>query len=273
MTALARLAHLLRLPRYAVLPAVVAGASAAYDPALRPRFELLLLLGAFLFAVAGAEATLASRVRPGETPRAGRGVPAWVTLPVALLAALLLVAARGWPMFWVCAAAILLACAFAAGPRLSDTPLAGPITILWMGPLASVGAALALVGTVAPAALWIGLPIGFLADAARRAWIAAAAENADAGAAVAGPSAPPWFAGDYVAAFGVVPVLIVAGGLPEVALLALLALPWTLREFARIRAGYTWRDAVTRTRLMHAAFALLLAATTFAARVFATRAA
>ena len=266
MTALARLAHLLRLPRYAVLPAVVAGASAAYDPALRPRFELLLLLGAFLFAVAGAEATLATRARPGEPSRA-RGVPAWVTLAVALLAAVLLVAARGWPMFWISVAATLLACAFAAGPRLADTGLAAPITILWMGPLATAGAALALVGTVAPPALWIGLPIGFLADAARRAWIAASFEDRRM------PEAPAWFAGDLVAAFGVIPVLVVAGGLPMIALLALLALPWTLREFQRVRAGYTWRDAVGRTRLLHAAFALLLAAPTVAARVFATRAA
>ncbi len=273
MSALARLAHLLRLPRYAVLPAVLAGASAAFDPALRPRFDLLILLGMFLFAVAGAEATLATRVRPGEAPRIGKGTPTWITLSVALITAFLLVAARGWPMFWVCTAATLLACAFAAGPRLSDTPLAGPITILWLGPLASAGAALALVGTVAPPALWIGVPIGFMADAARRAWIAAAAEKSDATAGAHGPPAPPWFAADYVAAFGVIPLLVVARGLPQVALLALLALPWTLLEFARIRTGYAWGDAVTRTRLMHAAFALLLAATTFAARVFATRAA
>jgi hypothetical protein len=271
VTASARLAHLLRLPRYAVLPAVIAGASAAYDPALRPRFELLALLGAFLFAVAGAEATLAARLRPGEEPRAA-SVPAWITLPVALVAAFLLVAARGWPMFWVCTAAILLACAFASGPRLSDTALAGPVTVVWMGPLATAGAALALVGTVAPPALWIGLPIGFLADAARRAWIAAAAE-ASAAAATPAPPAPPWFAGDFVAAYGVLPVLILAGGLPAIALLALAALPWTLRELARVRGDYAWRDAVTRTRLVHAAFALILAATTFAARVFATRAA
>ena len=269
MKAAARLAHLLRLPRYAVLPAVIAGASAAYDPALRPRFELLVLLGAFLFAVAGAEATLAARLRPGEAPRKGR-VPAWVTLPLALVAATLLVAARGWPMFWVCTAAVLLACAFAAGPRLSDTALAGPVTIAWMGPLATAGAALALVGTVAPPALWIGLPIGFLADAARRAWIAATAEGATAAPA---PPAPPWFAGDHVAAFGVIPVLILAGGLPAAALLALAAVPWSLREIARVRSGYAWREAANRTRLLHAAFALILAATTFAARVFATRAA
>lgn len=269
MTASARLAHLLRLPRYAVLPAVVAGASAAYDPALRPRFEVLLLLGAFLFAVAGAEATLAKRLHPGEPPRKG-SVPAWVTLPVALVAAILLVAARGWPMFWVCTAAILLACAFATGPRLSDTALAGPVTVVWMGPLATAGAALALVGTVAPPALWIGLPIGFLADAARRAWIAASAE---AKPAAPKPPAPPWFAADFVAAYGVLPVLILAGGLPAAAFLALAALPWTLRELARVRGDYAWRDAVTRTRLLHAAFALILAATTFAARVFATRAA
>ena len=267
MTKLAQLAHLLRLPRYSVLPAVVAGAGAAFDPALRPRFDLLLLLGVFLFVVAGAEVTLATRARPGEAPRSKRGVPAWATLGVAFVAAVLLVAARGWPMFWVCVAAVLLACAFAAGPRLADTGLAGPITILWMGPLATAGAALALVGTVAPQAFWIGLPIGFLADAARRAWIAASHEERRM------PDAPPWFAADFVAAFGVVPVLVVAGGLPFVALLALLALPWTLREVGRVRAGYAWRDAVGRTRLLHATFALLLAATTFVARLFATRAA
>jgi len=70
-------------------------------------------------------------------------------------------------------------------------------------------------------------------------------------------------------------VLALSGGLPAIALLALVVAPWTFGELARVRAGagYAWRDTVNRTRLVHAAFALLLAAATFAARVFATRAA
>jgi hypothetical protein len=61
--------------------------------------------------------------------------------------------------------------------------------------------------------------------------------------------------------------------LPVVALVALGGLPWVGFELARARGAYPWRDAAARTRLLHATVALVLAATTFAARVVATRAA
>jgi 1,4-dihydroxy-2-naphthoate octaprenyltransferase len=261
-----RFASLLRLPRIAVLPAVLAGAAAAYDPSLRPQWTVLFGFGLFLFAAADAEQTLAGGLRRATAARF------FAALAVALAAGVVLVVVRGWPMFWVVTAALLVATAFVAGPRLSDTALAGPAMIAWMGPIASAGAALALVGTVSPEALWIGLPIGFLADAVRRAHRAARLESA-AVAGTSGTAAPPWFAGDLVAAFGAVPALIAIGRLPWVALLALCALPWVLREIARVRGGYAWSEAAQRARLLHAGFALLLTATTFVARVLATRAA
>ena len=285
MTVAARFASIVRLPRIAVLPAVVAGAGAGYDPSLRPQWATLLGFALFLFATADAEQTLAGGLRRGTTRRF------FASLTVALVAAALLVAARGWPMFWVVITALLVAIAFVNGPRLSDTALAGPATIAWMGPIASAGAALALTGSVAPPALWIGLPIGFLADAVRRAHRTARLEaagalsaanagmgsgagfGANAGTGTGGPAAPPWFAGDLVAAFGAIPLLILTGGLPWIALLTLVALPWVLREITRARGPYAWSEAAERTRLLHAGFALLLAATTFAARWFATRAA
>lgn len=279
MTPVERLTHLLRLPRFSVLPSVLAGACAAYDPALRPQWTTLGLFAAFLFAIGDAEAMLAHG-RPGRAAPPGAGARFAASLALALVCATILVAVRGWPMFWFVSAATLLATAFIAGPRLADTALGGPLTILWMGPLATAGASYALVGAVAPPALWVGLPIGFLADAARRAHEAARHEHEGGGSAVTGafghgggPLAPPWFAGDLVAGFGAVPVLILAGELPWVALLALAALPWALHEFRRARNGYVWREAAARARLLHAGFALVLAATTLAARLFSTRAA
>lgn len=274
MSPVERLTHLLRLPRFAVLPSVLAGACAAFDPALRPQAVPLLLFAAFLFAIGDAEAILAHG-RPGRAAPPGAGGRFAASLGLALLCAALLVMLRGWPMFWIVLTATLLAAAFIAGPRLADTALGGPLTIVWMGPLATAGASLALVGTVAPPALWIGVPIGFLADAARRAHDAARAGHASAapGHDEGNTIAPPWFAGDLVAAFGAVPVLIIAGELPWIALLALCALPWALREFRRARGAYVWREAAARTRLLHAGFAIVLALAALAARVYATRAA
>jgi 1,4-dihydroxy-2-naphthoate octaprenyltransferase len=265
-----RFSTLLRLPRIAVLPAVVAGAAASYDPSLRPAWAALLGFGLFLFATADAEQTIANRLRRATAPRL------FAALAVALAAAVVLVAARGWPMFWVVTSALLIATAFVAGPRLSDTALAAPATIAWMGPIASAGAGLALTGTISPAALWIGVPIGFLADAIRRAHRTARLQAAGAG--LVGdpghaPAAPPWFTGDLVAAFGAVVLLVATGGLPLVAIVSLVALPWVFREVVRARGRYAWSEAAQRTRLLHAGFALLLAAATFAARVVATRAA
>jgi 1,4-dihydroxy-2-naphthoate octaprenyltransferase len=262
-----RLTHLLRLPRFAVLPSVLAGACAAYDPAVRPQWTTLALFAAFLFAVGDAEAILAHG-RPGRPSPPGGGARFAASLGLGLVCATLLVALRGWPMFWIVGTAALMASAFIAGPRLADTGLGGPLTIVWMGPLATGGAALALSGSVAPPALWIGVPIGFLADAARRAHDAARIESHAAEA-----QAPPWFAGDLVAAFGAVPALILGGGLPWAALLALGALPWVLREFTRVRDGYVWREAAARTRLLHAGFAIVLGVATLGARLFSTRAA
>jgi 1,4-dihydroxy-2-naphthoate octaprenyltransferase len=279
VTPVERLSHLLRLPRFSVLPSVFAGACAAYDPVLRPQWATLGLFAAFLFAIGDAEGLLAHG-RPGRPAPPGAGARFAASLALALVCGALVVALRGWPMFWFVSAATLLATAFIAGPRLAETSLGGPLTILWMGPLATAGASFALTGAVAPPALWIGLPIGFLADAARRAHEAARHEHEGLAVGSTGaighdgqPAAPPWFAGDLVAGFGAVPALILAGELPWAALLALVVAPWALREFARARGGYVWREAAVRTRLLHAGFAVALALTTFAARLFSTRAA
>ena len=274
MTPVERLTHLLRLPRFAVLPSVLAGACAAFDPAQRMQWGTLGLFAIFLFSIGDAEAILAHG-RPGQPARPGSGARFAASLGLALACAGMLVAMRGWPMFWIACTATLLAAAFIAGPRLADTALGGPLTIVWMGPLATSGASLALIGAVTPPALWIGMPIGFLADAARRAHDAAHLEHSsappgrDAGEALA----PPWFAGDLVAGFGAVPVLILAGELPWIALLAIGVLPWALFEAARARDGYTWREGAGRARLLHAGFAVVLSLATLGARLFSTRAA
>jgi 1,4-dihydroxy-2-naphthoate octaprenyltransferase len=231
---------------------------------------------AFLVAAVELEQALAhrlpERLRTGLLGIAALSLGIWLTWQ------------RGWPMFWVAIALLLLAVWFAAGPRLADSPLGGPITVLVLGPLASAGAAIALTGVASSPAFWIGVPIGFLADAARRAHVAAmlaaraAASSgplgtgAPAAPGAVGSTAPPWFAGDLVAGYGIVPALVFGGSLPFAALVSWATLPWAAREIRFARTGaYSWHEAAVRTRLVHVVFGLLLAAAVFATRVYATR--
>jgi hypothetical protein len=197
------LRRLLETPLLGALLAMFAGAAAAHDLAVRPRFDLLVVFALYALAVVALEIREA---HPGA-------VRSSVTVVLAVLAALtgaLFTLARSWPAFWIAAGIALLALAFVAGPRLADTALGGAVTIAVLGPLTSAGAALALSGEVTPTALWIGLPVGLLADAARRARETAAHEArgpslAHAPTHLATPAAPPWFTGDLVSAYGLVP--------------------------------------------------------------------
>ncbi len=268
--------ELLLSPTSAVVLAGFAGAAAAFDPALRPHFDVLVVYLGFLVATVELERALAhrspDRMRTVALTIAAISLGVWLTWM------------RGWPMFWVAIALFILVVWFASGPRLADSPLGGPITVLVLGPLASAGAAIALTGVGSHPAFWIGVPIGFLADAARRAHVAAML--AARAAASAGPlghgapaapgatssTAPPWYAGDLVAGYGIVPALVFGGSLPLAALLSWATLPWAAREIVFARTGqYSWQASALRTRLVHVAFGLLLAAAVFTARVFATR--
>lgn len=261
----------LATPLAAAAVAVLVGAAAAHDLAIRPRFELLLLFGAYALAVVALE----MRIAHGPPVGTGR----WATgglVTIALTAGGALVTALGWPALWIVVALALLALAFVAGPRLSDTGLAGPVTIAVLGPLASSGAALAVAGHVSPTALWIGVPVGLLADAARRARGAVTdAEHAGLAPhaqANASPPAPPWFAADLIAAFGVIPALVALGMLPWPALATWATLPWALGEVARARTGaYAWDEAAGRARRLHLVFALVLGTAVLLARAILTR--
>lgn len=244
-----------------------AGAAAAHDLAVRPRFDLLAVFTFYTLAVVALE------IREAH-PGLSRGAPTVALTAIAVLAGLTLTLARGWPAFWIALAIALLALAFVAGPRLAETSLGGPVTVAVLGPLASAGAALALSGGVTPTALWIGLPVGLLADAARRARETAAIETHVPllSRSPQTPAAPPWFTGDLVGAYGIVPALVITGTLPWPALLALLTLPWAVLEAVHARrGGYAWGEAARRARRLHLAFAVLLALGVLAARAVATR--
>jgi 1,4-dihydroxy-2-naphthoate octaprenyltransferase len=203
------------------------------------------------------------RFRAPRASSKARG--AWIPLAIlSVVPGVFLIAARGWLGFWVVAGLALLSAAFVNGPRLTDTGLGGAVAVFVLGPLLSAGAAMAIVGEVNPTALWIGLPVGLVADAARRA-----RENA---ATPAGSPAPPWFAADLVAAYGAVLVTVFLGVLPWATLAVFLTLPWTAVELAHARRGaYAWPEAARRMRRLHWMFGAVLAATVFAARVVATR--
>jgi hypothetical protein len=266
------LRRLFATPLAGVAIALLAGASAAHDFAIHPRFDLLFLFAAYALAVVALEMRVAHAPPAGAFPWANALLAA-----IALIGGTTLTVALGWPAFWIALALALLALAFVAGPRLADTALAGPVTILALGPLISAGAALAVAGHVTPVALAIGLPVGLLADAVRRA----ARTGARAGHAMHSahaqpydtPPASPWFATDLLAAFGIVPVLVGFDLLPWPALACWLALPLALAEPARVRTGaYAWGEAATRMRRLHLVFGVLLAAAVLIARVVVTRA-
>ncbi len=262
---------LLVTPLAAAVVAVFVGAAAAHDVAIRPRFDLLVLFGAYMIAVVALEMRIAHAASVGT----GRWGTAGLVL-IALMAGATLVALLGWPALWIVVALALLAFAFVAGPRLSDTGLAGPVTILVLGPLASSGAALAVAGHVSPIAFWIGLPVGLLADAARRAREissqAAHARLSPHAQPFDSPPAPPWFAADLLAAFGALLVLVALGALPWPALAALVTMPWALGEAARARTGaYAWGEAAGRARRLHLVFGLVLGVAVLTARAILTR--
>jgi 1,4-dihydroxy-2-naphthoate octaprenyltransferase len=258
-----RVPRLLPFPALAGLTAVVVGAAAAHDPALKPRFDLLALFTLYAMAVILMAARADQRFRAPRASARARG--GWIELAaLSLVAGAFLVWERGWLGFWIVAGLALLSAAFVSGPRLTDTNLGGAVAVFSLGPLLSAGAAMAIVGEVTPTALWIGLPVGLVADAARRA--------RETAALPAGSAAPPWFAADLVGAYGAVLVSVLAGVLPWITLLALLTLPWAAMEFAQARRGvYPWPEAARRMRRLHFLFGAVLAVSVFAARVMATR--
>jgi len=262
--------RLLATPLLGALLAMFAGAAAAHDLAVRPRFDLLAVFTFYVLAVVALE------IREAH-PGISRSGPMLSLGAIAVVAGVVFTLARGWPGFWIVCAIALLALAFVSGPRLAETSLGGAVTVAVLGPLASAGAALALSGEITPTTLWIGLPVGLLADAARRARETAAFEAhgptlAHAPARVGTPEAPPWFTADLVGAYGLLPALVLTGTLPWPALIALLTLPWAVREALVARTGaYAWGEAARRARRLHLAFAVLLALGVLAARAVATR--
>jgi 1,4-dihydroxy-2-naphthoate octaprenyltransferase len=260
--------RLLATPLLGALLALFAGAAAAHDLAVRPRFDLLAVFTFYVLAV------IALEIREAH-PGIARSGPMLSLGAIAGMAGVAFTLARGWPAFWIACAIALLALAFVAGPRLAETSLGGLVTVAVLGPLSSAGAALALSGEVTPTSLWIGLPVGLLADAARRARETAAFESNGpllAPSRVGTPEAPPWFTGDLVGAYGIVPALVLTGTLPWPALVALLTLPWAVREAVFVRTGaYAWGEAARRARRLHLVFAVLLALGVLAARAVATR--
>jgi hypothetical protein len=259
-----RVPRLLPFPALAGFSAAVVGAAAAHDPSFRPRFDLLLLYTLYAVSV------ILLATHADQRFRAPRALARMRTRTVELvvlsaLAGLLLIFARGWPGFWAVGGLALLSGAFVTGPRLTDTGLGGAIAALVLGPVITGGAAIAIVGHATLTAVAVGVPVGLVADAARRA-----RENA---AAPAGSPAPPWFAADLVLAYGAIPVAVLLGALPWATLLTALTLPLAVAEFVRARRGtYAWPDAARRMRQLHLALAVLLAVSVFAARVVATRA-
>lgn len=153
------------------------------------------------------------------------------------------VEARGWPLFWVGAAALLAALAYAKGPALRDRALGEPVAFLLFGPLPVLAGSLAAAGELSTVALAASLPLGFLATAcalatSRRDLERDRARRVRSWATVFSPlAADRLFLLLLAAAYAWVPAGVLRGTLPWPTLLAFLALPWAGSAFVAFRAA------------------------------------
>ena len=192
----------------AFLLAAGAGAAIAFDPVYRPA-----ALPLALYCAGGACWVDADH---GSHRGGWRRV---FEYGFAALCATILCFTRGWPMAWVALGLGFGSRAYFVGPRLAETRLAAPLTVVLFGPIAAAGASLALVGHVAPGAVAAGFPLGFLADAVRRSRLPVPAGGNRA-------RVPAGVVFDLTAGFSLHAAIALFGTVPVVSLAALAAIPF-----------------------------------------------
>jgi len=257
------------------VPVAAGGALAALVGALDPWLFLVTLVTNEIYDVRKGVDTIVSPrashaiVKGRITDRAAYRF-ALAAFAVAVLAGIVLVQARGWPIVALGLIGLIGGYTYTAPPfQYKYGPIGLPLVFLLMGPLMVIGAFYAVSGRFDPAAVAASIPVGLLVAAILHGneW-RDISEDARAGAVTfsvrAGRNAAHWlYIGLVVGAYVALSAGVVFALLPTWTLLAMLSLPLLVRQIRSSELGATGQQRAIamidlETAQLHAAFGFLL---------------
>jgi 1,4-dihydroxy-2-naphthoate polyprenyltransferase len=268
------------------VPVAAGGALAALSGSFDPWLFLVTLVGAVALHVGTNVTNEIYDVRKGVdtivSPRASHAIVkgritdrgayrfAIAAFAVAVLAGIVLVQARGWPIVALGIIGLIGGYTYTAPPfQYKYGPIGLPLVFLLMGPLMVVGSFYAVSGRFDPAAIAASIPVGLLVAAILHGneW-RDISEDARAGAVTfsvrAGRDAAHWlYVALVVGAYLALSAAVVIGVLPTWTLLAMLSLPLLVRQIRSSELGATGQQRAIamidlETAQLHAAFGYLL---------------
>jgi 1,4-dihydroxy-2-naphthoate polyprenyltransferase len=268
------------------VPVAAGGALAALAGAFDPWLFLAALVGAVALHIGTNVTNEIYDVRKGVdtivSPRASHAIVkgritdrnaywfAIAAFAVAVLAGIVLVQARGWPIVALGLIGLIGGYTYTAPPfQYKYGPIGLPLVFLLMGPLMVIGSFYAVSGRFDPAAVAASIPVGLLVAAILHGneW-RDISEDARAGAVTfsvrAGRNAAHWlYIGLVVGAYVALSAGVVIGLLPTWTLLAMLSLPLLVRQIRSSELGAAGQQRAIamidlETAQLHAVFGYLL---------------
>ncbi|MDQ2913706.1 MAG: 1,4-dihydroxy-2-naphthoate octaprenyltransferase [Chloroflexota bacterium] len=268
------------------VPVAAGGALAALAGAFDPWLFLAALVGAVALHIGTNVTNEIYDVRKGVdtivSPRASHAIVkgritdraayrfAIAAFAVAVLAGIVLVQARGWPIVALGLIGLIGGYTYTAPPfQYKYGPIGLPLVFLLMGPLMVIGSFYAVSGRFDPAAVAASIPVGLLVTAILHGneW-RDISEDARAGAVTfsvrAGRNAAHWlYIGLVVGAYVALSAGVVLDLLPTWTLLAMLSLPLLVRQIRSSELGAAGQQRAIamidlETAQLHAAFGYLL---------------
>jgi 1,4-dihydroxy-2-naphthoate octaprenyltransferase len=268
------------------VPVAAGGALAALTGAFDPWLFLAALVGGVALHVGTNVTNEIYDVRKGVdtivSPRASHAIVkgritdraayrfAIAAFAVAVLAGIVLIQARGWPIVALGLIGLIGGYTYTAPPfQYKYGPIGLPLVFLLMGPLMVIGSFYAVSGRFDPAAIAASIPVGLLVTAILHGneW-RDISEDARAGAVTfsvrAGRNAAHWlYIGLVVGAYVALSAGVVLNLLPTWTLLAMLSLPLLVRQIRSSELGATGQQRAIamidlETAQLHAAFGYLL---------------
>jgi 1,4-dihydroxy-2-naphthoate octaprenyltransferase len=268
------------------VPVAAGGALAALTGAFDPWLFLAALVGGVALHIGTNVTNEIYDVRKGVdtivSPRASHAIVkgritdraayrfAIAAFAVAVLAGIVLIQARGWPIVALGLIGLIGGYTYTAPPfQYKYGPIGLPLVFLLMGPLMVIGSFYAVSGRFDPAAIAASIPVGLLVTAILHGneW-RDISEDARAGAVTfsvrAGRNAAHWlYIGLVVGAYVALSAGVVLNLLPTWTLLAMLSLPLLVRQIRSSELGATGQQRAIamidlETAQLHAAFGYLL---------------
>jgi 1,4-dihydroxy-2-naphthoate octaprenyltransferase len=270
------------------VPVAAGGALAALAGAFDPWLFLVTLVGAVALHIGTNVTNEIYDVRKGVdtivSPRASHAIVkgritdrgayqfAIAAFAVAVIAGIVLVQARGWPIVALGLIGLIGGYTYTAPPfQYKYGPIGLPLVFLLMGPLMVIGSYYAISGRFDAAAIAASIPVGLLVAAILHGneW-RDISEDARAGAVTfsvrAGRNAAHWlYIALVVGAYVALSAGVVFSLLPTWTLLAMLSLPLLVRQIRSSELGATGQQRAIamidlETAQLHAAFGFLLVA-------------